>query len=104
MLTSTLQPQYYKSSFPTLAIVLKTVRNSTTVRNSNSTLTSVSASKDDIGDVADKFMPPCQRVHAMTVTVYMSAGDRTWVAGSQANRLDHSATAHRQRRTTINYA
>ena len=33
-------------------------------------LTSVSASKDDIGDVADKFMLPCQRVHAMTVTVY----------------------------------
>ena len=59
-------------------------------------LTSVSASKDDIGDVADEFMPPCQRVHAITVTVYMAAGDRTWVAGSQANRLDHSATAHRQ--------
>ena len=58
-------------------------------------LTSVSASEDDIGDVADEFRPPCQRAHAITVTVYMAAGDRTWVAGSQANRLDHSATAHR---------
>jgi len=37
-------------------------------------LTSVSASKDDIGDVADEFMPPCQKVHAITVTVYMAAG------------------------------
>ena len=30
-------------------------------------LTSVSASEDDIGYVADEFMLPCQRVHAMTV-------------------------------------
>ena len=35
-------------------------------------LTSVSASEDDIGDVADEFMLLCQRVHAMTVTVYMA--------------------------------
>ena len=55
-------------------------------------LTSVSASEDDIGDMADEFMLPCQRVHAMTVTVYM-AGIRTEVAGLQASRLDHSATA-----------
>jgi len=58
-------------------------------------LTSVSASKDDIGDVADEFMPPCQRVHAITVTVYMVAGIRTGVACSQASRLDHSPTVHR---------
>ena len=45
-------------------------------------LTSVSASEDNIGDVADEFMLPCQRVHAMTVTVYMAAGIRTGVAGS----------------------
>ena len=30
---------------------------------------SVSASEVVIGDVADKFKPPCQRVHAVTVTV-----------------------------------
>ena len=64
---------------------------------------SVSASEDDIGDVADEFMPPCQRVHATAVTVYMAAGDRTWVAGSQANRLDHSATAHRHRIVCASY-
>jgi hypothetical protein len=56
-------------------------------------LTSVSASE---GDVADECMPSCQRVHAMTVTVYMATGYRTWIAGSQANRLDHSATTHRK--------
>src|ERR1700690_2828964 len=33
-------------------------------------LTSVSASEDDIGDVADEFMPPCQTVHAMTVSLH----------------------------------
>ena len=32
-------------------------------------LTSVSASEVVIGDVADKFKLPCQRVHAVTVTV-----------------------------------
>ena len=32
-------------------------------------LTSVSASEVVIGDVADKFELPCQRVHAVTVTV-----------------------------------
>ena len=58
-------------------------------------LTSVSASEDDIGDVADEFMLPCQRVQAMTVEVYMAAGIRTGVAGSQASRLDHSATTLR---------
>ena len=42
-------------------------------------LSSVSASENDIGDVADEFMQPCQRVHAMTVTVYMAAGIRTGV-------------------------
>ena len=58
-------------------------------------LTSVSASEDDIGDVADEFMLICQRVHAMTVTVYMATGIRNGVAGSQASRLNHSATTQR---------
>jgi len=57
-------------------------------------LTSVSASKVVIWDVADEFMPPFQRAHAMTVTVYMAAGIRTGVACLQAGSLDHSATAH----------
>ena len=43
---------------------------------------SVSAFEDDIRDVADKFMQPCQRVHAMTLPVYMPAGIRTGVASS----------------------
>ena len=60
-------------------------------------LTSVSASEVVIGDVADEFMPPCQRVHALTVTVYTAAGIRTGVAGSQASHLDHSATDHRHK-------
>ncbi len=59
-------------------------------------LTSVSVSQVVIGDVADEFMPPCQRVDAVTVTVYMAAGIRTGVAGSQTSRQDHSATTHRQ--------
>jgi hypothetical protein len=61
-------------------------------------LTSVSASEVFIGDVADEFIPPCQRVHAMTVTVYIAAGIRTGVACSQASSLDHSATAQRHNR------
>ena len=32
-------------------------------------LTSVSASEVVIGDVAEKFALPCQRVHAVTITV-----------------------------------
>ena len=62
-------------------------------------LTSVSTSKDVIGDVADEFMPPCQRVDGVTVTVYLAVGIRTGVAsdtGSQADSLDHSATTHRK--------
>ena len=59
-------------------------------------LTSVLASEDDIGDVADEFVLPYLRVHPMTVTVYVAAGIRTGVAGSQASRLDHSATAWTQ--------
>jgi len=51
-------------------------------------LTSVTASEVVIGDVADEFMTPCQRVHAMTVMVDMAAGIRTGVVGSQTNRLD----------------
>jgi len=38
-------------------------------------LTFVSASEDDIGDVADEFMPRCQMVHAMNVTVYVAGRD-----------------------------
>ena len=53
---------------------------------------SVSASQYDIRDMADEFKLPGQRVHAMTVTVYMAVGIRTGVAGSQASRLDQSAT------------
>jgi len=59
-------------------------------------LTSVSASDVVIGDVAGEFMPPCKKVLAMTVTVCMAAGIRTGVAGSQAHRIDHSATARRR--------
>ena len=49
-----------------------------------------------IGDVADEFMLPCQRMHAMTVTVCMAAGFWTALGGSQVNRLDNSATKLRQ--------
>jgi len=38
-------------------------------------LTSVSASEVVIGDVAHKFKLPCQRVHAVTVTVTRQALD-----------------------------
>jgi len=40
-------------------------------------LRSVSASEAVFGDVAEEFMPPCQRVHVMTVMVYMAAGIQT---------------------------
>ena len=52
----------------------------------------VSASKDEIREMADEFMLPCQRVHATTVAVYMATGIQTTVADSQANRLDHYLT------------
>jgi len=58
--------------------------------------TSVSASEIVIGDMADEFRPPCQRVHAMNVIVYIAAGILTRVACSQANGLDYSATARRR--------
>ena len=48
-------------------------------------LTSISVSEVVI--VADEFMPPCQRVLAMTVKVYMAAGIRTGVVCSQPSRL-----------------
>jgi len=64
---------------------------------------SVSTYEVVIGDVADEFMPPCPRVHAMTVTIYMAARIRTGIAGSQTNRLDHSATAHRHMNETQLY-
>ena len=43
-------------------------------------LTSVSASEVVIGDVADKFKLPCQRVHAAAVTVYRRPdSNRRWL-------------------------
>ena len=59
-------------------------------------LTSISASWDRDRRI---YAHLAKRMHATTVTVYMAAGIWTGVAsdtGSQANRLDHSATAHRQ--------
>ena len=53
-------------------------------------LTSVSASEVVIGDVADKFELPCQRVHAVTVTYGLpSAGFEPTLAdaGFESNRL-----------------
>ena len=61
-------------------------------------LTFVSESEDIIGDVVDKFIPPFQLVYAITVVVYMAAGIRTGVAGSEGSRLDHSATTLRRGR------
>ena len=56
-------------------------------------LTYVSASEVVIGDVADKFVQPCQRVHAVTVTVYRQRdSNRRWLTpGLKATDLDHSA-------------
>ena len=60
-------------------------------------LPSVSASKVVIGDVADKFKLPGQKVHAMTVTVCRRPdSNRRWLTpGSKAADLDHSATTSR---------
>ena len=57
-------------------------------------LTSVSASEDVIGDVTDKFKPPCQRVHAVTVTVCRRPdSNRRWLTMAlKATDLDHSGT------------
>ena len=57
-------------------------------------LTSVSASEVVIGDVADKFKSPCQRVHAVTVTVCRRPySNRRWLTPAlKATDLDHSAT------------
>ena len=53
-----------------------------------------SASKVVIGDVADKFELPCQRVHAVTVTVCRRPDlNRRWLMPAlKATDLDHSAT------------
>ena len=61
-------------------------------------LTSVSASEVVIGDVADKFELPCQRVHAVTVTVCRRPdSNRRWLTPAlKATDLDHSATTLRQ--------
>ena len=57
-------------------------------------LTSVSASEVVIGDVADKFKLPCQRVLAVAVTVCRRLdSNRRWLTpGLKATDLDHSAT------------
>ena len=61
-------------------------------------LTSVSASEVVIGDVADKFKLPCQRVHAVIVTVCRRPdSNRRWLTPAlKATDLDHSATTLRQ--------
>ena len=61
-------------------------------------LTSVSASKVVIEDVADKFELPCQKVHALTVTVCRWPDlNRCWLTpASKATDLDLSATTFRQ--------
>ena len=64
-------------------------------------LTSVSVSKDVIGDVADKFKLPCQRVHAVTVTGLPSTGFEPTLAdaGFESNRLrplGHHASSNQQ--------
>ena len=63
-------------------------------------LTSVSASEVVIGDVADKFKLPCQRVHAVTVTVCRRPNsNRRWLTPAlKAADLDHSATTLRQQK------
>ena len=61
-------------------------------------LTSVSASEVVIGDVADKFKLPCQRVPAVTLTVCRRPdSNRRWLTPAlKATDLDHSATTLRQ--------
>ena len=60
----------------------------------------VSASEVVIGDVAEKFKLPCQRAHALTLTVCnWPDSNRRWLTpGLKATDLDHSATTIRQRR------
>ena len=62
-------------------------------------LKSVSASEVVIGDVADKLKLPCQRVHAVTVTVCRRPdSNRRWLTpGLKATDLDHSATTLRRK-------
>ena len=59
-------------------------------------LTSVSASEVVIGDVADKFKLPCQRVHAVTVTVCRRPDSNRRQPALKATDVDHSATTLRQ--------
>ena len=63
-------------------------------------LTSVSAFEVVIWDVADKFKLPCQRVHAVTVTVCRRPdSNRRWVTPAlKATDLDRSATTLRQKK------
>ena len=58
-------------------------------------LISVSASKVVVGDVADKFKLPCQRVHTVTVAVCRRPDlNQCWL--TPATDLDQSATTFRQ--------
>ena len=63
-------------------------------------LTSASASEIVIGDVADKFKPPCQRVHAVTVTFCRrpDSNQRWQTPALKATDLEHSATTLRRNR------
>ena len=68
-------------------------------------LTSVSASEVVIGEVADKFKLPCQRVHAVTVSL-QSAGFEPMLAGFESNRLrplghHASSTQHKLNRSLL---
>ena len=72
-------------------------------------LTSVSATEVVIGDdrdVAGKFKLPCQRVHAVIVTVCRRPdSNRRWVTPAlKATDLNHSATTLRQQWAITNHA
>ena len=62
-------------------------------------LTPVSASEVVIGDMADKFELPCQRVYTVTVTVCRRPdSNRRWLTPAlKATDLDHSATTPQKR-------
>ena len=65
-------------------------------------LTSVSASEVVIGDVADKFKLPCQRMHAVTLMVRRRPdSNRRWLTPAlKATDLDHLATTLRHKIAT----
>ena len=61
-------------------------------------LTSILASEVVIGDVADKFELPCQRVHTVTVPVgHRPDSNRRWLTPAlKSTVLIHSTTTVRQ--------